>query len=152
MDLWHIGDNMAKAATLMTDTSYTSRVLGSAWPGHFNKPIAEAMYENIKKVGLPQWSEEDQALAKALQKELKVPVQGPGHQDRRNCAPPKPQTDEDGDGDRRTSDRRRLRRYRRHLLECSDRDVCATRRIFPAGPGTTGPTRSRWRRRSRTKA
>src|SRR6202162_3255574 len=52
MNLWHIGDNMAQAATLMTDTPSTSRVLGTAWPGHFNKPIAEAMYENIKKVGL----------------------------------------------------------------------------------------------------
>ncbi len=76
MNLWKIGDNMAQAATLMTDTTYTSRVLGSAWPGHFNVPIAEAMYENIKKVGLPQWSDDDQKLAKALQTELKVPVRG----------------------------------------------------------------------------
>jgi aminobenzoyl-glutamate utilization protein B len=74
MNLWHIGDNMAQAASLMTDTSYTSRVLGSAWVGYFNKPIAEDMYENIKKVGLPQWSEDDQTLAKALQRELKLPV------------------------------------------------------------------------------
>ena len=36
----------------MTDTTFTSRLLGTAWPGHFNRPIAEAMYENIKKVGL----------------------------------------------------------------------------------------------------
>ena len=76
MNLWHIGDNMAQAAALMTDTSYTSRVLGSAWTGYFNKPIAEDMYENIKKVGLPQWSEDDQTLARALQRELKVPVRG----------------------------------------------------------------------------
>src|SRR5947209_16632857 len=75
-DMWRIGDNMAQAATMMTDTTMTSRVLGSAWPGHFNRPIAEAMYENIKKVGLPQWTEDDQTLAKALQKELKVPVRG----------------------------------------------------------------------------
>ena len=67
MDMWRIGDNMAKAAALMTDTTFTSRLLGSAWPGHFNKPIAEAMHENIKKVGLPEWSEDDQTLAKALQ-------------------------------------------------------------------------------------
>ena len=51
----------------MTDTEYTERLLGSAWPGYFNKPIAEAMYENIKKVGLPKWSDDDQKLAKALQ-------------------------------------------------------------------------------------
>ena len=76
MNLWRIGDNMAKAATLMTDTTYTSRLLGCAWPGHFNKAIAEDMYENIKKVGLPTWSEDDQVLAKALQKELKAPIRG----------------------------------------------------------------------------
>ena len=76
MNLWHIGDNMAKAATLMTDTEYTERLLGSAWPGHFNRPIAEATFKNIEKVGLPQWSEQDQALAKAFQAELKQPVRG----------------------------------------------------------------------------
>ena len=51
-------------------------MLGSAWPGHFNKTIAETMYANIEKVGLPQWSEADQALAHALQHELKVPEVG----------------------------------------------------------------------------
>src|SRR5215475_10555369 len=76
MDMWHIGDNMAKAATLMTDTTYTSRLLGSAWSGHFNKPIAEDMYENIKKVGMPEWSEEDQKLARGIQKELSMKVSG----------------------------------------------------------------------------
>ena len=71
MDMWRIGDNMAKAATLMTDTSFTSRVLGSAWPGHFSRPIAEAEFKDIEKVGLPQWSDADQALAKGLQAEEK---------------------------------------------------------------------------------
>src|SRR5258708_14203720 len=60
----------------MTDTSFTSRVLGTAWPVHMNKPIAETMYANIKQVGLPQWSEDDQTLAKAVQKELKVKEEG----------------------------------------------------------------------------
>jgi len=76
MDMWHIGDNMAKAATLMTDTTYTSRLLGSAWPGYFNRPIAEDMTENINKVGLPQWSDDDQKLAKGMQTELKQRVNG----------------------------------------------------------------------------
>src|SRR4051812_6338664 len=74
--LWEIGNTMAKAATMMTDTEYTMRVLGSAWPGHFNKTVAETMYANIEKVGLPQWSEADVALAKAVQRELKVPEIG----------------------------------------------------------------------------
>jgi aminobenzoyl-glutamate utilization protein B len=74
--LWDIGNNMAKAATMMTDTEYTMRVLGSAWPGHFNKTVAETMHANIEKVGLPQWSEADIALTKAVQHELKVPEIG----------------------------------------------------------------------------
>jgi aminobenzoyl-glutamate utilization protein B len=67
-----IGDSIAKGASIMTNTTVTSRVLGAAWPRHFNKAVAEATNENIKVVGLPQWSEADQTLAKALQKELKV--------------------------------------------------------------------------------
>ncbi|MBI3492351.1 MAG: amidohydrolase [Acidobacteria bacterium] len=74
--LWDIGNNMAKGATLMTDTEVSMRVLGSAWPGHFNKTIAEVMHANIEKVGLPVWSEADQTLAKALQHEMKVPETG----------------------------------------------------------------------------
>jgi aminobenzoyl-glutamate utilization protein B len=71
-----IGDTMAQGATLMTNTTVTSRVLGSGWPGHFNKPVAIDMDENIRKVGLPEWSEADQKLARALQSELKSPVTG----------------------------------------------------------------------------
>ena len=74
--LWQLGDTMAQAASMMTDTTWTSRVLGTAWPGHFSVPIGEAMYENMKKVGLPQWSDDDQKLAKAFQAEMKVPVRG----------------------------------------------------------------------------
>ena len=75
-EMWEIGDRMAKAAAMMTDTEVSMKVLGSAWPGHFNKTIAETMYANIEKVGLPQWTEADQTLAKALQHELKVPEVG----------------------------------------------------------------------------
>ncbi len=76
MDLWKVGDQMAQGASLMTDTKWESRVLGSAWPGHFNKPVAEAMYANIKTIGLPQWSDADQTLAKGIQRELKQPEKG----------------------------------------------------------------------------
>ncbi len=75
-DLWQIGDNMAKGAALMTNTEFTERVLGSAWPVHMNKAIAEDMYANIKQVGLPVWDDKDQALAKAVQREIKVKDEG----------------------------------------------------------------------------
>jgi aminobenzoyl-glutamate utilization protein B len=70
-ELWKIGDDMAKGAAMMTGTELLpSKVLGSAWPQHFNKTIAETTFANIQKVGMPVWSEADQTLAKALQKEL----------------------------------------------------------------------------------
>ncbi|HEV3140473.1 MAG TPA: amidohydrolase, partial [Vicinamibacterales bacterium] len=72
-EMWDIGNKMAQAAAMMTDTTVTWKVLGSAWPGHFNKTIAETMQANIEAVGLPQWTEADIALAKATQREMKVP-------------------------------------------------------------------------------
>ncbi len=75
-ELRGIGDTISQAAAMMTNTSVTSRVLGTAWPGHFNKAVAEAMAANIKQVGLPQWSDADQALAKAVQHELKSAPSG----------------------------------------------------------------------------
>jgi aminobenzoyl-glutamate utilization protein B len=76
-ELWEIGDSIAKGAAMMTNTEVAgTRVLGSAWPQHMNKVVAEITWSNIQKVGMPQWSEADQTLAKALQKELGVREQG----------------------------------------------------------------------------
>ena len=73
MEMYADALKMAEGATLMTKTSVTHEVLGSAWPGHMNKAIAEAMYQNIQLVGLPQWSAADQILARAAQGEMKAP-------------------------------------------------------------------------------
>jgi aminobenzoyl-glutamate utilization protein B len=75
-NMWDIGNKMADGAALMTNTKVSSRVLGSAWPSHMNRTLAETMFENIKSVGMPQWSEADIQLAKATQKELGVPENG----------------------------------------------------------------------------
>jgi len=58
---------IAEGAALMTDTTLSRRVVGAAYPRHFNKTIALAMNENITAVGLPEWSEDDQAFARAFQ-------------------------------------------------------------------------------------
>jgi len=75
-EMWEIGNRMSQAAAAMTDTTVTSRLLGAAWPQHFNRAVAEAMHSNIQAVGLPQWSADDEKLALALQRELKVPEVG----------------------------------------------------------------------------
>jgi aminobenzoyl-glutamate utilization protein B len=69
-ELWDVGNQIAEGAALMTNTKWSSRILGTAYPRHFNKTVAETMFANVQKVGLPEWSEADQTLAKALQKEL----------------------------------------------------------------------------------
>jgi aminobenzoyl-glutamate utilization protein B len=75
-EMWDIGNRMADAAAMMTDTSVTSRVLGAAWPQHFNRIVAETAHANIKAVGMPKWDDADQALAKAVQRELKQAERG----------------------------------------------------------------------------
>ena len=70
-ELFALGDTIARAAAMGSGTQLSSvRVLGSGWSGHFNKPIAEATANNIKMVGLPNWTDDDQLLAKSLQCEL----------------------------------------------------------------------------------
>jgi aminobenzoyl-glutamate utilization protein B len=75
-ELHEIGNKIAQGAAMMTDTEVENRVLGAAWPGHFSKPLAETLSANIAKVGMPSWSEADQTLAKAAQKELKAEEKG----------------------------------------------------------------------------
>lgn len=69
-ELHELGQTMAKAASMMTSTTVEERVLGSAWPSTMSKPLAERMQANIERVGMPEWDEADQALAKAVQKML----------------------------------------------------------------------------------
>jgi aminobenzoyl-glutamate utilization protein B len=75
-EIWDLGNTMADAAAMMTSTKVASRLLGSAWPQHMNKVVAEAMYANIKNVGMPAWSPADQAFAKLVQRNMKVKEQG----------------------------------------------------------------------------
>jgi aminobenzoyl-glutamate utilization protein B len=63
----------ANAVADMTETKASYRLLGTAWPGHFNKAVAEAVFKNIKVVGLPAWDEADQQLARAVQKLVNAP-------------------------------------------------------------------------------
>lgn len=63
----------ANSVATMTGTKVTYRLLGTAYPGHFNKPVAEAVYRNIRATGLPVWDEADQQLARAVQKLVNAP-------------------------------------------------------------------------------
>ncbi|MBS0505278.1 MAG: amidohydrolase [Proteobacteria bacterium] len=68
---FELGNKIADAAAMMTDTSVTRRIVGTAAPRHFNRPMAEAAYANIKAVGLPKWTDGEQAFAKLVQTNVK---------------------------------------------------------------------------------
>jgi len=66
-ELHEIGQTMAEAAAMMTGTTVTERVFGAAWPSNMNKVLAEVMHANVLEVGMPEWSDDDHALARAVQ-------------------------------------------------------------------------------------
>jgi aminobenzoyl-glutamate utilization protein B len=77
MAMFEDAKKMAQGATLMTGTKLdTVMMVGSGWSGHFSRPVAEAMYQNIVRVGMPTWDDKDQALAKGIQRELAVADSG----------------------------------------------------------------------------
>lgn len=65
--LYEIGNEASEAAAKETGTTVTKQLLGEAAPMNINKVLAEALYENIKAVGMPKWTASDQAFAKAVQ-------------------------------------------------------------------------------------
>ena len=68
---------MAQGAALMTGTQVdTIMTVGSAWGRHFSKPVAEATYANIERVGMPEWSDDDRRFAEAFQGEMGVDIVG----------------------------------------------------------------------------
>jgi aminobenzoyl-glutamate utilization protein B len=98
-ELWELGNTMAQAAAMMTSTTVESRVLGSAWPQHMNKVVAEATYANIQQVGMPKWSDADQAFAKLVQRALKVPDRGLGTEVGKLGGPVRPEDNRGGGSD-----------------------------------------------------
>ena len=63
--------NCAKAGALASGTELLPpQVVSAVHQRHANKAAAELFQKNIELVGMPAWTEADQAFAKALQKEL----------------------------------------------------------------------------------
>jgi aminobenzoyl-glutamate utilization protein B len=58
---------IAEGAALMTGTTMDHKIDAAAWPQLGLKPVAEAVQANIEAVGMPKWSEEEQAFARKFQ-------------------------------------------------------------------------------------
>lgn len=71
--MYDAGIKIANGAAMMTDTKMKYKIVGTAWPGHFNKALGQAMVANIHKIGFPQWTEADHTMARAVQKLVEAP-------------------------------------------------------------------------------
>lgn len=71
--MYDAGIKIANGAAMMTDTKMKYKIVGTAWPGHFNKALGQAMMANIHKIGFPQWTEADHTMARAVQKLVEAP-------------------------------------------------------------------------------
>jgi aminobenzoyl-glutamate utilization protein B len=67
---------IAEGAALMSNTKVEIDVMSAVWPVRGNRTLAELVEREIGTVGLPNWSEEEDALARALQAKVNVPVEG----------------------------------------------------------------------------
>lgn len=68
--------NCAKAGALATGTELSIRCIAAVHQRNGNKAAAELFQKNIELVGMPEWTEEEHAFAKALQKDLDRPEEG----------------------------------------------------------------------------
>jgi aminobenzoyl-glutamate utilization protein B len=74
--LFEQAKKIADGAALMTNTSVSVDVISAVWPVRGNRTLAELFQREIELVGVPDWTKEEDDLARAVQAKAKVPVEG----------------------------------------------------------------------------
>jgi len=74
--LFEHAKKVAEGAALMTNCTWEHRVLSAVWPTRGNRTVAETVRHNMEAVGHPEWSAEEDALARKLQERAGVAVEG----------------------------------------------------------------------------
>jgi aminobenzoyl-glutamate utilization protein B len=74
--LFEKAKKIAAGAATMTDTEFDVEVLSAVWPLRANRTLAELMQRAIARVGMPAWTAEEQAFARALQGKANVAAEG----------------------------------------------------------------------------
>lgn len=62
--------NCVKAGALASGCEYNVEVVKAYHQKHSNDALAKLIFENMKQVGLPEWTEEEQAFAREIQKNM----------------------------------------------------------------------------------
>lgn len=75
-EMFERAGRIAQGAALMTDTEVTTTIHSAVWPVRCNETLAKRLQANIELVGMPDWTDDEQAFAKALQRTIERPQIG----------------------------------------------------------------------------
>lgn len=76
MKLYEQAKKIAEGAALMTNTRVEIDMMSGVWPVRGNRTLAELVQRELELVGMPDWTKEEDELARAVQAKAKVPVDG----------------------------------------------------------------------------
>ena len=76
MKLFEQAKKIADGAALMTNTSMEVEVQSAVWPVRGNRTLAELVHAEIERVGMPEWTKDEDQLARQLQGKANVKVTG----------------------------------------------------------------------------
>lgn len=74
--LFEHGKKVAEGAAMMTNTELEVVIKTAVWPVRGNQALAEALQRNIELVGMPEWTDEDQNLARSIQEGAGIDTTG----------------------------------------------------------------------------
>ena len=74
--LFERAKKIAQGAALMSDTEVEVDVMSAVWPVRGNQTVAELVQREYERIGQPQWSEEEEKLARELQAKAGAKVVG----------------------------------------------------------------------------
>ena len=74
--LFEVGKRIARGAAMMANCEVEIDIASAVWPVRCNQSVAETIQRSIEWVGMPEWTDQEQAFARALQKEIKKPEVG----------------------------------------------------------------------------
>lgn len=76
MKLFERAKKIAQGAALMSDTELEVDVMSAVWPVRGNQTVAELVQREYERIGQPEWSEDEERLARELQTKAGVKVEG----------------------------------------------------------------------------
>ena len=74
--LFERAQKIAQGAAMMANCELSIDVRAAVWPVRLNQTIAEVIQRNVEAVGMPVWTEQENAFARKLQQQANMPEIG----------------------------------------------------------------------------